>query len=243
MSVDGSNTNGVRPAPCENEETFDRVEDALIDLWNTVDTLSKIRPPAPKYYRVTLFGSARIKPGDPVYHAVRDLSASLSAAGCDIVSGGGPGLMQAANEGENLGDPDNATRSIGVGVELPFEDKVNPFVEKVFHHQTFFTRLHHFLRLSNAFVIVNGGIGTTLEAMMVWQLLQVRHIHDMPFLFVGPMWRGLVEWARATMLTADPPLASTADLAIPRCVDTLDEAVEILLAHKAATYDRGRWEP
>ena len=229
------------PVRCENEETFKLVDKALVDLWSTVNTLSKIRPPSPKYYRVTIFGSARIQPNDSLYTQVRELSSRLSAMGCDIVSGGGPGLMQAANEGENLGDPNNETRSIGVRVELPFEDGANPYVEKAFTHQTFFTRLHHFVQLSNAFIVVNGGIGTTLEALMIWQLLQVRHTDDVPLIFVGQMWEGLLDWAKASMLSNDPPLASATDLDIPLCVDSIDEAVARIKAHKSEKFDNGLW--
>ena len=218
---------------CEDDAVCEVVDTALMELWRTANTLSRIRPPRSKRYRVTIFGSARIRPADALYLDVQELSRRLSSLGCDIVSGGGPGLMQAANEGENLGDPENRTRSIGVRVELPFEQGANPFVEKGFVHQSFFTRLHHFMRLSNAFVVVDGGIGTALETLMIWQLLQVKHLADVPLIFVGPMWRGLVEWARASMVGHDPPLCNPADLDIPSCVDSVDEAVALIEAHKA----------
>ncbi len=227
------------PASCENEETFDIVEDALNDLWQVVNELSRIRPPLQRHFRVTIFGSARVKPGQPLYDDVRRLAAALSAQGCDIVTGGGPGLMQAANEGENFGDPDNKTRSFGLPVELPFEERANPFVEKLYHHRTFFSRLHHFVRLSSAFVVVGGGIGTTLETMIVWQLLQVRHIQDVPLILVGDMWKGLVDWAKADMLSHDPPFASPRDLDIPVCVQSIDDAIAAVLAQKAL-YDAAR---
>ena len=141
--------------------------------------------------------------------------------------------MQAANEGENLGDGENRTRSYGLPIHLPFEDGANPFVEKMFKHRTFFTRLHHFVQLSSAFVVVGGGIGTTLEALLVWQLLQVEHLEDTPLIFVGKMWGGLVAWAEEHMLAHDPALASPHDLKIPVVVETVDEAIEILTSCKA----------
>jgi hypothetical protein len=147
--------------------------------------------------------------------------------------------MAAANEGENLGDPENRTRSIGVRIDLPFEQGANPFVEKLYSHRTFYSRLHQFVRLSSAFVVVGGGIGTTLEAMMIWQLLQVRQVKDVPLIFVGEMWQGLVEWAREHMLRPDPPLASPEDFDIPRCVDSVDDAVAALDPHIEA-FERGR---
>lgn len=217
---------------CESEETVDVVESALSSLWNVVNELSRVKPPRRRRYRVTIFGSARIAPGDPIYAQAKELARRLSAAGCDIVTGGGPGLMQAANEGENLGDPDNKTESHGVRIELPFEQGANAFVEKAYTHRTFYSRLHHFVRLSSAFVVLGGGIGTTLETFLIWQLLQVRHAEDVPLVFVGPMWRDLVEWARRHMLAGPAPLASAADLDIPICVEGVDEAFALLDAHR-----------
>jgi hypothetical protein len=89
-------------------------------------------------------------------------------------------------------------RSVGIRVDLPFEQEANPFVEQAFEHKTFFTRLHHFVLSSDAFVVAPGGIGTVLELMMVWQLLQVRHVHDTPLILVGKMWADLVDWAGRT---------------------------------------------
>ncbi len=213
-----------------SEEVYEVVEDALYDIWKVANELARIRPPHPEYYRVTIFGSSRIRPGDEIYDEVRHLAARLSAMGCDIVTGGGPGLMQAANEGAKLGDPENRTRSFGLPIELPREEEPNPFVEKIYRHRTFFSRLHHFVRLSSAFIVVRGGIGTLLETAMVWQLCQVRHVQDVPLILLGDMWKDLVQWARDHMLTVDPFLASPADLDIPRCTSTVDEAVAIIEA-------------
>jgi len=220
---------------------FDVVEDALLKLWGVANDLSKIQPAEHDRFRVTIFGSARTRPGQQVYAQTRELAAALSRRGIDIVSGGGPGIMQAANEGENLGDPSNRTRSIGIRVELPFEQDANPFVEELYVHRTFFTRLHQFVRLSSAFVVVGGGIGTTLETMMIWQLLQVRQIRDVPLIFVGEMWRDLVRWARTHMLSDDCPLASPVDLDIPVCVGDVSEVMAVLEPHlKRFEASRGR---
>jgi hypothetical protein len=113
-------------------------------------------------------------------------------------------------------------------VDLPFEQEVNPFVEQAFEHKTFFTRLHHFVLASDAFVVVPGGIGTVLETLMIWQLLQVRHVQGVPLIMVGDMWAGLVEWAKRSMLDPRLPLASPEDLQIPRCVGTADEAISLI---------------
>ena len=98
----------------------------------------------------------------------------------------------------------------------------------IYHHRTFFSRLHHFVRLSSAFVVVPGGIGTTLETMMIWQLCQVRHVPHLPLIFVGEMWKELVDWGREHMVKAERALASSEDMDIPRCVNTVEEAIEII---------------
>lgn len=222
----------------DSPEAYDAIEDALLDLWNVVDDLSRIRPSSSKYYRVTIFGSSRMREGDPLYDDVRRLARELAAMGCDIVTGGGPGLMQAANEGESLGDTDGNTRSYGLNIEVPHEQEANPFVDKAYRHRTFFSRLHHFVRLSNAFVVVPGGIGTTLEALMIWQLCQVRHVHDLPLVMVGDMWRDLVAWAQRHMDGGRRRLADEEDMEIPRCVDSVEAAVEIVRRDREAWLER-----
>jgi uncharacterized protein (TIGR00730 family) len=215
---------------CDNAQTTEVIEQALGNLWAVANSLSRIKPADSEAYRVSVFGSARISAGQTLYEEVKRLTKKLAENGCDIVTGGGPGLMQAANEGAQLGDPEDKVRSIGIRIELPFEQGANPFVEQLYSHQTFYTRLHQFVRLSHAFVVVGGGIGTTLETLLVWQLLQVRHI-DLPFILVGSMWRELVEWGQRHMLSHDPPLANADDFEVPLCVDTVDEAIELLEPH------------
>jgi predicted Rossmann-fold nucleotide-binding protein len=151
--------------------------------------------------------------------------------GCDIITGGGPGLMQAANEG--TANAANVSSSMGIHVDLPFEQSVNPFVEMGFEHRTFFTRLHHFVLASDAFVVAPGGIGTVLETAMIWQLLQVGHLENTPLILVGKIWPGFVEWAREAMLSFETPLASPEDMDIPYCVKNGDEAMEIIREHHA----------
>ena len=121
--------------------------------------------------------------------------------------------------------------SDGIRVELPFEQDVNAFVTQAFEHQTFFTRLHQFVLVSDAFIVTPGGIGTVLETMLIWQLLQVRHLQDTPLILVGTMWPGLIEWAQSSMLAAHPPLASPADMKIPVCVDNADQAIARIRKH------------
>jgi len=214
---------------CENPQTLEVVEDALLALWSVANQLARIRP-ADGRYRVTIFGSARIDPGQQEYEDVRRLAERLSRAGCDIVTGGGPGLMQAANEGSLRGDPNDQTRSVGIRVALPFEQGANPFVESLYTHRTFFTRLHHFVRMSSAYVVMPGGLGTALELLMVWQLLQVNHLAEVPLILVGEMWGELLDWARRQMTEGPVAFAGAADVAIPHCVDTVDEAAVLIEA-------------
>src|SRR5215468_2976145 len=205
----------------------------VFGLWDIVNNLTRLKPSKTERYRVTIFGSARAQPGSFVYEEVKRVAAALADLGCDIITGGGPGLMQAANEGAAAANAPQRNRSVGIRVELPFEQEVNPFVEQAFEHKTFFTRLHHFVLTSDAYVVSPGGIGTVLETMMIWQLLQVRHVRDTPLVLVGKMWEQLVDWGRKHLLNPQIPLASADDMTIPRCVNTADEAIALLRSHHA----------
>jgi uncharacterized protein (TIGR00730 family) len=210
------------------------LERAVTSLWDVVNELTRLRRTTRHNYRVTIFGSARLKPGTDAYGSVKQLAAELTTMGCDIVSGGGPGLMQAANEGAHSVDPQGLRRSVGLNIELPFEQEVNPFVSQAYGHRTFFSRLHHFMILSDAFVVVPGGIGTLLEMSLVWQLLQVRKLYNTPLILVGKMWPELVEWGRRSMLLEGSELASEVDFTIPYCVNTIEETVALIQENRAA---------
>jgi uncharacterized protein (TIGR00730 family) len=203
----------------------------VLGLWEIVNNLTRLRPSKRERYRVTIFGSARARSGTFVYEETRRVARAVAEMGCDIVTGGGPGLMQAANEGAAEAGAVERDRSIGIRVDLPFEQEGNPFVTEIFEHRTFFTRLHHFVLASDAFVVAPGGIGTVLEATMVWQLLQVRHLHDTPLILVGRMWDGLMQWARTSLRDPQLPLVDVEDLSIPRCLASADEAIALLREH------------
>ncbi|QDT55918.1 putative lysine decarboxylase [Caulifigura coniformis] len=212
----------------EESAVRDVLAQSMLGLWSVVNQLSRLKPTRRERYRVSIFGSARVESNHWVYGAVRDVSAELTRMGCDIVTGGGPGLMQAANEGARLADPEAKQDSVGIRIALPFEQDINAFVSDAYEHGTFFTRLHHFVLTSDAFVVVPGGIGTVLETMMIWQLLQVRKLHDTPLILVGKMWDGLIDWSRSAMLRPDFPLASPEDMEIPICVADGTDALEVL---------------
>jgi uncharacterized protein (TIGR00730 family) len=209
---------------------------SILGLWNVVNDLTRLKPSRRDRFRVTVFGSARVRPGTFGYEETKRLAATLADMGCDIITGGGPGLMQAANEGA-AAMPHRA-QSVGIRVDLPFEQDVNAFVTEAFEHRTFFTRLHQFVLTSDAFVVAPGGIGTVLETLMIWQLLQVNHLEGTPLILVGSMWPGLIDWARGAMLSTDPPLANVEDMAIPRCVADADEAVALIRQHHDAWRER-----
>jgi uncharacterized protein (TIGR00730 family) len=223
-------SNGVSLA--DEERVKQVLVSSILGLWDVVNNLTQLKPSKRERYRVTIFGSARVKPGTFGYEETKRVAAALAEMGCDIITGGGPGLMQAANEGA-ASAPERA-QSVGIRVDLPFEQEVNAFVTEAFEHRTFFTRLHQFVLTSDAFIVAPGGIGTVLETMMIWQLLQVRHLQDMPLVLVGKMWPGLIEWARSAMLSVDPPLANAEDMAIPRCAADADAAIAIIREHQAA---------
>src|SRR5215467_12519997 len=208
----GKETNSGEVSLADEEAVKQVLVKAVYGLWDVVNDLTRLRPSRRERYRVTIFGSARARPGTFVYDEVKRVAGALAGMGCDIITGGGPGLMQAANEGASAVNAPERNRSVGIRVELPFEQEVNPFVEQAFEHKTFFTRLHHFVLTSDAFVVAPGGIGTVLELMMVWQLLQVKHVQDAPLILVGKMWTGLVDWAKASLLSTLPPLANREDM-------------------------------
>ena len=212
------------------------LDKAIYQLWETINDLDQIQPERVEHFRVSIFGSSRIRRGDPIYEEVKKLSSELARTGVDIVTGGGPGLMEAANSGAREGQGESKSRSFGLAIHLPSEEAANPFVDKVFRHRTFFSRLHHFIRLSSAFIVMPGGIGTALELFMVWQLLQVKHMKSHPLILVGTMWPPLIEWLRENMVSRG--LVSPPDLDVVSVVPSAEEAIAII----AASYEQFKGE-
>ena len=208
------------------------LDKAIYQLWETINDLDQIQPERVEHYRVSVFGSSRIQRGDPIYDQAKKLCFELSRLGADIVTGGGPGLMEAANSGAMEGQTESHSRSFGLAIHLPTESDANPFVNKVFRHRTFFSRLHHFIRLSSAFIVLPGGIGTALELFMVWQLIQVKHVTEHPLILVGTMWTGLIDWINEVMITRG--LASPQDMNAVSVVSSYEEAIPII----RASYER-----
>jgi uncharacterized protein (TIGR00730 family) len=149
-----------------------------------------------KDFRVSIFGSARVKKGDKVYKQIYDLAKMLGDREIDIVTGGGPGLMEAANLGHKRGKKLKSTHSIGLAIKLPREQGVNSGVEVLKEFNRFSRRLDNFMLLSNVIVVAPGGVGTLLEFFYSWQLIQVRHVCDIPIILLGDQWLGLIKWLK-----------------------------------------------
>jgi uncharacterized protein (TIGR00730 family) len=206
------------------------VDRVIMSLWNVIDDLERLLPSHSRWYRVTIFGSSRITRGDALYNSARDLAFQLTKLGCDIVTGGGPGLMEAANEGAQEGDIEGKTKSYGLHIELPHEYEPNKYLDRMSSHRTFFSRLHHFVRLSHAYIVMPGGIGTSLETYMIWQLLQVGYLQDRPLILLGDMWQGLLHWMEKEMVPHK--LINPEDLHIVKAVDSIEAAVQIIKVSK-----------
>lgn len=151
---------------------------------------------AKKHFRVTIFGSARTIKGEKDYNMVHKLAFKCGQQGYDVVTGGGPGSMQAANEGHQEGKKDSSSESVGLVIQLPWEAGSNKFLDVEKKFDKFSERLDTFMILSNVAVITYGGLGTCLELFYAWQLTQVKHICAMPIILFGEMWEELMEWVK-----------------------------------------------
>lgn len=178
------------------------------------------------FYRVCIFGSARIQPDTEFYRDVEKLAEGLAMEGADIVTGGGPGLMEAANKGAKKGT--SGARSIGLPIQLPFESDANSHLDVKSEHKRFSSRLDEFMRISHAVVITPGGIGTLLELFYTWQLLQVQHIKPRPFILLGEsgMWQALIDFMKEWPLKEK--LMSASDIESITICHTVEEALSAL---------------
>jgi uncharacterized protein (TIGR00730 family) len=175
---------------------------------------------------VTIFGSARVPPDHPHYLAAVETARQLSAAGFAIITGGGPGIMEAANRGAREG----GSRSVGCTIELPFETGANPYVDVEVRFRYFFVRKTMFVKYANAFVIFPGGFGTLDELFEALTLIQTGKVHNFPVILVGKAyWSGLLDWFRTTMLPDQKINATDLDL-----LTVCDDPAEICaLVHQA----------
>ena len=176
------------------------------------------------YFRVSIFGSARIKPETDEYKQVYKLAKQLVKNKVDIVTGGGPGLMEAANLGAK--DVKSKSKSFGLHIDLPFETSPNKHLDITYHHKRFSSRLDEFMRISHAVIVTPGGIGTVLELLYTWQLIQVNHISKRPVILLGDMWNGLIEWMKSEPLKKR--LMDGSDFDHIKVVQNIDDVVILL---------------
>ncbi|MGE3278886.1 MAG: LOG family protein [Candidatus Altimarinota bacterium] len=181
----------------------------------------------PGHFRVTVFGSARLKKDDKAYQEVYLLAHRLAEMDIDVVTGGGPGLMEAANRGHKIGRKEGSnSHSFGLNIVLPHEQFDNKFLDIKREFEVFSKRLDGFMLLSNVVVVAPGGVGTLLEFFYSWQLMQVRHTCKMPIIMMGSMWKGLIEWVKENPLKME--LLDKEDMESIICVDTWEQAVELI---------------
>ncbi len=187
-----------------------------------------------RFYRTCIFGSARIKPDTAAYNDVIELARLLASDGIDILTGGGPGLMEAANKGAKQGQAEQRNRSLsfGISIQLDFEPEPNSHLDVKRHHHRFSSRLDDFMRLSKSVVMTPGGIGTLLELFFTWQLVQVKHIEMRPLVLMGrEFWTGIIEWMKEMPLSRG--LVSAPDFNCISIVDSPREVYDIISKHHA----------
>lgn len=195
------------------------------------ETLNRIGP------CVSIFGSARTKPENKYYQYAVEIADKLSKLGYGIITGGGPGIMEAANKGAQQGNG----RSVGLNINLPHEQSFNPFIDldKLINFDYFFVRKVMFVKYAQAFVVMPGGFGTLDEFFEAITLIQTHKIKSFPVvLFGSSYWTGLLDWLKTSMLEAEHNIAAE-DLNLFKVVDTVDEAIDHIEAH----YEADRYKP
>jgi uncharacterized protein (TIGR00730 family) len=174
---------------------------------------------------VSIFGSARTKPENPYYQLAEEIAYKLTLEGYGVITGGGPGIMEAANKGAKKGNG----KSVGLNIELPFEQKPNEFIDldKSINFHYFFVRKTIFLKYSQGFIALPGGFGTMDELFESLTLVQTHKIGEFPIVLVGKKyWAALIDWIKATMVIEG--MVNETDLDYFHIVDTADEAVKVI---------------
>lgn len=180
---------------------------------------------------VSVFGSARTQPNSEYYKLAEEISYGLTQIGFGVITGGGPGIMEAANKGAKRGNG----KSVGIGIKLPFEDALNPYVDHDYsiNFDYFFARKVMFVKYAQGFIVLPGGLGTLDELFEALTLIQTNKIGRFPIVLVGTnYWSGLIDWMKQTLIPAGN--ISEKDFELYRLVDTAEEAV----GHIKAFYDK-----
>ncbi|MDD2986953.1 TIGR00730 family Rossman fold protein [Flavobacterium sp.] len=192
----------------------------MSEFVNGYESMSRIGP------CVSVFGSARTKPGDKYYELAESIAYKISKAGYGVITGGGPGIMEAGNKGAHRGEG----TSVGLNIELPFEQHFNPYIDKDknLNFDYFFVRKVMFVKYSQGFVVMPGGFGTLDELFEAVTLIQTKKIGKFPIILVGrEYWSGLLDWIKNVMIDKFKN-ASPEDMNLIRLVDNEDEVVEAL---------------
>ncbi|WP_353778463.1 TIGR00730 family Rossman fold protein [Winogradskyella sp. 3972H.M.0a.05] len=187
---------------------------------NGYEKLSRIGP------CVSIFGSARTKPDHKYYKLAEDVAQKIVEHGYGVITGGGPGIMEAGNKGAHIA----GGTSVGLNIELPFEQHDNPYIDhdKSLDFDYFFVRKVMFVKYSQGFVVMPGGFGTLDELFEAITLIQTNKIEKFPIILVGrEFWSGLMDWVKQTLLEANNNISPT-DLDLIHIVDTADEVIDIL---------------
>lgn len=196
-----------------------RIFRIMAEFVDSFETLSKVTP------AVTIFGSARMKPNNPYYRASIALAKKLARHDLAVITGGGPGVMEAANKGAASA----GGKSVGLNIELPHEQKGNPFANVPVHFHYFFARKVCFVKYSLGFVFMPGGFGTLDEFSEVLTLVQTRRIPEFPLILFGKkFWPGLIRWMK-TEMGGENHYISRDDLDLFTITDDVDEAMQIIL--------------
>ena len=183
---------------------------------------------------VSIFGSARTREDDPMYKAAHQTGLLLGAAGFEIITGGGPGIMEAANRGAH----DAGAKSVGCNIELPFEQIPNPYLTKSLTFKYFMVRKTMFIKYSNAYIIFPGGFGTMDELFEALTLIQTKKIRNFPVVLFGSQyWRGLLAWLTSTML--HEKMINPEDLSLIHLTDSPKDAVDFIIKTCYAGIDNG----
>ena len=205
-----------------------RVFEIIAEFAEATERLNGIRP------AVSIFGSARVPPGHPYYQLTEDIARQLSDAGFSVISGGGPGLMEAANKGAFHG----RSPSVGLNIQLPHEQQTNPYqnISQAFRH--FFARKVMFVKFALAYVVMPGGFGTLDELMEALTLVQTHKIRRMPVILVHELyWRGLMDWIRGTLVSEQ--MIEPDDVDLIQVIDEPAAVVKAIFHH----YDKRGFEP
>ena len=204
-----------------SSDTPYKLREIIQDTWPQIYR----KPVEKKMKKIAIFGSARTNPDSNLYKAVEKLGRNISSYGWTVVTGGGPGTMEAANKGAIEGCGGDHLCSIAEAIYLPFEEGVNKYVQEYEKHETFYSRLKTFAEC-DAFIVTPGGVGTLLEMALIYQLVQVNHMDQKPIICVGRMWRTLKHWIENEML--DNGFISNQDMKLIHYVDRFSEVNHLL---------------